>query len=101
VTDNQPAILKVGRADQPLRECLHQEITSVPPLDVANDCFMLARNFIGLTTFPLATLALKKADNVLQLYMKTTPVKRHPEVVQKMKEQIAAITEKLRNGAPS
>ena len=84
-----------------LTECLHHEITSVPPLDVANDCFMLARNFIGLTTFPLATLALKKADNALQLYMKTTPVTEHPAVVQKMKEQIAAITEKLRNGPAS
>jgi hypothetical protein len=33
--------------------------------------------------------------------MKTTPVKEPPAVVQKMKEQIAAITEKLKNGAAS
>jgi hypothetical protein len=81
-----------------LRECLYNEIKTTEPLRSANDLFMLARDLIGRRNFALAKLALENADGALEIYMRTTPLKEHPAVVQKMKEQIGAIINELRSG---
>jgi hypothetical protein len=82
-----------------LGKCLHREIISEGTLDRADDCFMLARALIRNRNFQLAVVALKNADNELELYVRSTPLKEHPPTVQKMKEQIAAIVKELGSGA--
>jgi hypothetical protein len=69
------------------------------PLDRADDFVMLARELNRKRNFPMAALALTKADSALELYMNTTPLSHHPPIVQKMKEQIATMVKELKSGA--
>jgi hypothetical protein len=82
-----------------LAKCFYREIICEGPLDRADDCFMLARALTRNRNFQLAAVALKNADNELELYVRSTPLKDHPPTVQKMKEQIAAIVKELGSGA--
>jgi hypothetical protein len=82
-------------AEAILRECLYNELKTVQPLGRANDLFMLARNLVGRENVAVAKLALKNAGLELEAYMRTTALKEHSAVVQKMKEQIAAIVTEL------
>jgi hypothetical protein len=81
-----------------LMKCFYREIVE-EPLDRADDCFILSRALIGKRNFQMAAIALKNADNELELYMRSTPPREHPPRVQKMKEQIAAIIKELGSGA--
>jgi hypothetical protein len=79
-----------------LAKCFYREIKSEEPLDRADDCFMLAHALIGHRNFQLAAVALYNADNQLDSYLNSTPLKEHPPTIQKMKEQIAAMVKELR-----
>jgi hypothetical protein len=54
----------------------YRKIISEGPLDRADDCFMLARALVRNRNFQMAAVVLKKADNKLELYVRSTPLKR-------------------------
>jgi hypothetical protein len=60
---------------------------------------MLSRALIEKGNFQMAAVALKSADSELELYVRSSSLKEHPQTVRKMKEQIAAILEELGSGA--
>lgn len=85
-------------ADGILRRCLSNEITATEPVGIAGDYLKLSNNFIKTFNFPLAKLAIQKADSALERYVETTPAKTHPEWVRQTQEEIRTITKALTDG---
>ena len=78
-----------------LAECLRQEIRSPEPLDRAGDCFTLAHDLVGKRNYPLAGLLLNDAARLLDIYVKSTPVRGHCTVVYSMKNEIARLLKQI------
>jgi hypothetical protein len=95
----EPSVERLAEeGEEFLVECLNNEIFSTEPLDRAADCIALARDFLQKRHFPLASLALTKADLTLDL-VETTSMPHHPRVVQGMKDQLKWMIDELRQTA--